>query len=265
MPDRSAWPPEWLVPDWPVDARVRAFVTTRAGGVSEGAYASLDLGGGASGGDVHAVMENRRRVARHLPAAPTWLQQVHGTQVLRVEAPPRHAAASPQDNGALPVADAAVTQVPDVPLAVRVADCLPVFLASRDGTAVGVAHAGWRGLAAGVLEGTLGALDRAPASVVAWIGPGIGPDAFEVSDDVHAAFTGADTGSASHFRSIRAGKWLADLPALARRRLVAAGVSEVRGGKWCTVRDSARFFSYRRDGATGRMAAVIWIAPKDAR
>jgi len=265
MPDRAAWPSDWLVPDWPVDARVRAFVTTRAGGVSRDAHATLDLGGGASGGDAHAVAENRRRVGRHLPAPPTWLHQVHGTDVLRVEAPPAFDAANPQDSRALPVADAAVTRVPNVPLAVCVADCLPVFFASRDGSAVGVAHAGWRGLAAGVLERTLRALDCVPSSVAAWIGPGIGPDAFEVGDDVHAAFTREDLGAASHFRRIRADKWLADLPALARRRLAAAGVTDVRGGNWCTVRDPARFFSYRRDGATGRMAAVIWIEPKDPR
>jgi YfiH family protein len=265
MADRPAWPSDWLVPDWSVDDRVRAFVTTRAGGVSSGAHASLDLGGGASGGDARAVAENRRRVTQHLPAPAAWLQQVHGAHVLRVHAAPATVASQTQESEALPVADAAVTDVPGVPLAVRVADCLPVFLAARDGSAVGVAHAGWRGLAAGVLERTLHALGRTPADTVAWIGPGIGPQAFEVGKDVLDAFIGEDADAAAHFRPIRAGKWLADLPALARRRLMAAGVTEVRGGNWCTVHDPARFFSYRRDGATGRMAAVIFIDAKDAR
>ena len=247
MPDAG----EWIVPEWPVARHVRAFVTTRDGGVSGGAYASLNLGGGGStADDPAAVAENRRRVVRHLPQAPQWLQQVHGTDVVAVDAPASHA----------PVADAAVTRRRDVPLAVRVADCLPVFLADRAGTAVGVAHAGWRGLGAGVLERTLAALERPAAEVVAWIGPGIGADAFEVGADVHEAFTRHDPGATLHFRPDRPGKWRADLAALARRRLAACGVPLVLGGQWCTVSDSARFFSYRRDGPTGRMAAIIWLA-----
>ena len=265
MHERADWPLDWLVPDWTVDRRVRAFVTTRAGGASSGAYATLDLGGGAAQGDPQAIAENRRRVGAHLPAPPRWLRQVHGNGVLHVDAPPAHDASHAFDADALPVADAAVTRVPGVPLAVRIADCLPVFLAARDGSVIGVAHAGWRGVAGGVLERTVAAMPCGPADVAAWIGPGIGPDAFEVGDDVRDAFTQGDGGAATHFRPQRAGKWLADLPALARRRLVAAGVTDVRGGNWCTVRDPARFFSYRRDGATGRMAAVIFIDPTHAR
>jgi YfiH family protein len=242
---------DWIVPEWPVPPHVRAFVTTRRGGVSKGAYASLNLGGGgAPPDDPAAIAQNRRLLMRALPQPPVWLHQVHGTEVVAVDAP--------RDDA--PVADAAVTRTRDVPLAVRIADCLPVFFADRAGTAIGVAHAGWRGLAAGVLERTLAALAREPADVVAWIGPGIGADAFEVGDDVHAAFTRGDPGAAAHFQPDRPGKWRADLPALARRRLAARGVPLVLGGAWCTVRDSARFFSYRRDGTTGRMAAVIWLA-----
>jgi hypothetical protein len=247
MPDAR----DWIAPEWPVPPHVRAFVTTRGGGVSEGVYASLNLGGGGAPPDAPAaIAENRRRLARALPQPPVWLQQVHGTEVVTVDAA-RHDA---------PVADGAVTRARDVPLAVRIADCLPVFFADRAGTAVGVAHAGWRGLAAGVLERTLAALEREPADVVAWIGPGIGADAFEVGEDVHAAFTRDDPGAALHFRPDRPGKWRADLAALARRRLAARGVPLVLGGHVCTVRDSGRFFSYRRDGVTGRMAAVIWLA-----
>ena len=260
MRDAPALPSGWPVPDWSVDARVRAFVTTRTGGVSEGPYASLDMGGASVDDLAQAVAENRRRVAQHLPASPTWLQQVHGADVVEVHAPPAHAAsASP------PVADAAVTRVAGVPLAVRVADCLPVFLAHREGTVIGIAHAGWRGLAQGVIERTLAAMQCPAQEIAAWIGPGIGARAFEVGDDVHAAFTRQDKGAAAHFAAHRAGKWHADLPALARRRLRAAGVSEVRGGDACTFEDAQRFFSYRRDGATGRMAAIIWLQPQASR
>jgi len=247
MPDAH----DFIVPGWPVPARVRAFVTTRRGGVSAGAYASLNLGGGGTPpDDPAAIAQNRRRVVRHLPRAPAWLAQVHGVDVVTIDAP-RHDT---------PTADAAVTRALDVPLAVRVADCLPVFLADRAGSVVAVAHAGWRGLAAGVLERTLAALERPSAEVVAWIGPGIGADAFEVGEDVHAAFTRDDPGAARHFRPDRPGKWRAYLAGLARRRLAANGVPLVLGGQWCTVRDATRFYSYRRDGTTGRMAAIIWIA-----
>ena len=253
MPEARAVAHDWLVPDWPVAARVRAFVTTRRGGVSAGPYATLNVGGaGSPADDPGAVAENRRRVAQHLPQPPTWLHQVHGVDVVTLAAP-RHDA---------PVADAAVTRAPGVPLAVRVADCLPVFLADRAGTVVAVAHAGWRGLAGGVLERALGALSCPPAQVVGWIGPGIGPEAFEVGGDVHAAFTRSDAGAAVHFRAGRPGKWRADLAALARRRLAACGITSVHGGAWCTLSDPGRFYSYRRDGVTGRMAAVIWIQPE---
>ena len=246
-------PADWLVPDWPVADAVRGFVTTRAGGVSGAPYDTLNLGTGAHGAphdDAAAVAANRRIVGAHLPGPPAWLQQVHGADVVAVDAV----------GTGVPRADAAVTRTPDRPLAVLVADCLPVMLAARDGTVIGLAHAGWRGLAAGVVERTVDAMEVAPSSLCAWLGPCIGPSAFEVGDDVRDAFVAHDAAAARAFAPHRAGKWLADLPALARRRLRAAGVSSIGGGDWCTVSDPARFFSYRRDGATGRFGAFLWIA-----
>ena len=157
-------------------------------------------------------------------------------------------------------ADAAVAFGPGPVCAVLVADCLPVFLASRDGDRVGVAHAGWRGLAAGVIEATIVALGCDPARLVAWLGPAIGPQAFEVGEEVRSAFTAQDPAAAVHFHPGRADRWLADLPALARRRLMNCGVASVHGGGACTASDPARFYSYRRDGVTGRMAALAWLA-----
>lgn len=238
----------FLVPDWPAPASVRATVTTRAGGVSSGPWTSLNLATHV-GDDPAAVAENRRRLraALDLPSEPAWLQQVHGHAVARLPGP-------------LPdAADAAVAFGPGAVCAVLVADCLPVFLASRDGDRVGVAHAGWRGLTAGVIEATVVALGSDPARVVAWLGPAIGPQAFEVGEEVRAAFMAGDPAAATHFHPGRAGHWLADLPGLARRRLMQCGVASVHGGGTCTVSDPARFYSYRRDGVTGRMAALAWL------
>jgi hypothetical protein len=240
--------PEFLVPDWPVPPGVRALVTTRRGGVSEGRYASLNLALHV-GDDAATVAANRHRL-RHalgLPAEPAWLDQVHGTGVTVL---PRVA---------LVPADAAVTFSRGNVCAVLVADCLPVFLASRSGDRVGIAHAGWRGLAAGVVEATIRALDCEPDSLVAWLGPSIGPDAFEVGREVRDAFAD-DPLTAQAFRPGRADRFLADLPALARLRLAAAGVAAIHGGGLCTHADADRFYSYRRDGATGRMAALAWLA-----
>jgi hypothetical protein len=240
--------PEFLVPDWPVPPGVRALVTTRRGGVSEGRYASLNLALHV-GDDAATVAANRHRL-RHalgLPAEPAWLDQVHGTGVTVL---PRVA---------LVPADAAVTFSRGNVCAVLVADCLPVFLASRSGDRVGIAHAGWRGLAAGVVEATIRALDCEPGSLVAWLGPSIGPDAFEVGREVRDAFAD-DPLTAQAFRPGRADRFLADLPALARLRLAAAGVAAIHGGGLCTHADADRFYSYRRDGATGRMAALAWLA-----
>ena len=245
---------DWIVPDWPVPARVAAVVTTRNGGVSTGRYASLNLGAAsatrASGDAPDAVAGNRALVRALLPAEPTWLAQVHGTSV--------HAAdASTLD--APPVADAAVTRTPDVVLAVQSADCLPVLLADREGAAIAIAHAGWRGLAAGVVDNAVRALAVAPERVVAWLGPAIGPDAFEVGADVRDAFVAADARTDAAFRPKGPDKWWADLYALARQRLARCGVRDVHGGGACTYSEPARFFSYRRDGDTGRMVALLWL------
>jgi purine-nucleoside/S-methyl-5'-thioadenosine phosphorylase / adenosine deaminase len=245
---------DWIVPQWPAPACVHALVTTRRGGVSTGAQASLDLGTRVPAGDDaarDAVLENRRRVQQFLPAAPRWLDQVHGADVVVLHA-------SDDDTAAWPRADAAVTRDAGVVLAVRIADCLPVLFSNRTASVIGVAHAGWRGLAAGVLEHTVAALRCAPADVVAWLGPAIGPAAFEVGDDVRDAFVGDEPAAVTAFAAGRPGKWHADLPALARRRLAQAGVTDVTASGLCTASDPARFFSYRRDGATGRMAAFVW-------
>jgi YfiH family protein len=239
----------FIRPDWKAPAGVRAAMTTRAGGVSAGAWASLNLATHV-GDEPAAVAENRRRLraALALPAEPAWLEQVHGIRVARLPGP----ASEP--------ADAAVSFARGGVCAVLVADCLPVLLASRAGDRVGVAHAGWRGLAAGVIESTVAALDCEPGELIAWLGPSIGPRAFEVGAEVREAFLARDAGAAAAFIPGREGRWLADLAALARRRLAAVGVPEIRGGTLCTYSDPGRFYSYRRDGATGRMAALAWLA-----
>lgn len=247
---------DWIVPRWPAPANVHAFVTTRNGGAGEGPRASLDVGSHPLRGDpadVAAIIENRRRIAAWLPSAPHWLDQVHGARVVAIDA----ADASQAEDA--PRADAAVTRRPGTVLAVRVADCLPVFLSDREGTVIGAAHAGWRGLAAGVLENAVAAMAARPSQIVAWLGPAIGRTAFEVGDEVREAFTAVDSGAATAFERRAPGKWLADLEALARRRLARAGVDEVHGGGMCTMSDRSRFFSYRRDRTRGRMAALIWI------
>jgi polyphenol oxidase len=245
MGDETA---DWIVPDWPVPGRVKALVTTRNGGLSAGPYASLNLGLRVN--DDAAIVERNRALLRgHLPAEPRWLQQVHGNRVVD--------AAGVQQ----PVeADAATSRAADTVCAIMVADCLPVLLADRTGTVVGAAHAGWRGLASGVIENTVQAMAVAPSNLVAWLGPAIGPAAFEVGADVRDAFVARDPGAASAFVDHRPGKWFADLFALARRRLHATGVADVHGGGLCTASDPRRFYSHRRDRITGRMAALIWLS-----
>jgi YfiH family protein len=248
-PGMNAPHPDWIVPDWPVPANVRALVTTRAGGVSAGPYASFNLGL-RCGDDAAAVAANRAALRALLPREPAWLRQVHGIRVAQADTPAQ----------AEPEADAAVALRPGAVCAVLVADCVPVLLSDRAGTAVAAAHAGWRGLAAGVIENTVRAMARDPATLRAFMGPGIGPRAFEVGADVRDAFVGGDTAAASAFLPHGPGKWLADLFALVRTRLRNAGVAEVHGGGLCTHSDPRRFFSYRRDRTTGRMAALIWRA-----
>jgi YfiH family protein len=253
LPESALLRPE----HWP--AGCGALMTTRAGGMSTGPFESLNLK--AQPGhddDAVAVAENRRRFAATLAAAPVFLEQVHGTRVVRLEA--RDAV-----RGA-PVhqADASVSTVPGLACTVLVADCLPVLFATRDGRAVGAAHAGWRGLAGGVLEATVAALcacvETAPGEIVAWLGACIGPGRFEVGADVREAF---DPDEARHFRAAPARdgrpKWMADLPALAQGRLRRLGLDEISGCGLCTASDASRFFSFRRDGLSGRLAAAAWI------
>ena len=240
-------PEDWIVPDWPVPARVRALITTRNGGGSGGPYASLNLGLRVND-DPAAVAANRSLLRHFLPAEPKWLNQVHGTSVVGAES-----------IGEPVAADASFATTPGCVSAIMVADCLPVLFADRAGSVVASAHAGWRGLAGGVLENTVRALDARPEDVLAYLGPAIGPAAFEVGNEVREAFVAADAAASHAFRPHKADRWLADLFMLARQRLARAGVSNVYGGGQCTFSDPARFFSHRRDKVSGRMAALIWI------
>ena len=240
-----------ILPDWQVDAGIGALMSTRVGGVSVTLFDSLNLGRGV--GDVPAaVEENRRRFAQAIGAKPVWMSQVHGTRVLRLRA----------SDGAFHEADAAIATEPGLACTVMVADCLPVLFAAPQARGVAAAHAGWRGLAAGVLEATVAALCDAaackPVELQAWLGPCIGPRQFEVGADVLEAFGGGPHFSPRH-RADGALRWLADLPVLARERLNAAGVTKVDGAAACTVEERSRFFSFRRDGVTGRMAAAVWL------
>jgi YfiH family protein len=244
---------DWIVPSWPAPAHVKALATTRNGGVSVGRYDSLNLGV-AAGDDPVAVAENRRRLAAYLPSAPLWLRQVHGVDVVTLDAEAVNVART-----SAPIADAAVTRERNVVLGVLIADCLPVLFAERTGNVIAVAHAGWRGLSHGVLENTVAAMGIDPGDIIAWLGPAIGMNAFEVGEDVVEAFAGSGVreGLAPNGR----GKWNADLHAIARARLERSGVRSISGAGYCTFTDSALFFSYRREQETGRMAALIWIAP----
>lgn len=235
----------WIEPDWPAPPGVRAASTQRRGGASAGAYAGLNLG--AHVGDVpEAVAVNRALLRRRLdlPAEPAWLRQVHGSDAVEAGVEPE------------PAADASYTRGVGVVCAVMTADCLPVLLCTRDGEGVAAVHAGWRGLAGGVIERAVDALG--PGELLAWLGPAIGPAAFEVGEEVRAAFLAQDAESDAAFRGRDNGRWLADIYLLARLRLRRLGIGDVYGGHWCTYSDESRFFSYRRDGVTGRMATLIW-------
>jgi hypothetical protein len=241
---------EWIEPDWPVPARVRAISTLRTGGCSLGHYASLNLAAHV-GDDPECVGENRRRLceAASLPGEPLWLEQVHGTAV-----------ALHDGDVAAPRADASIATSAGRVCAVLTADCLPVVLADRAGTRLGVAHAGWRGLVGGVVEATIAALGCPAEELVAWLGPAIGPAAFEVGPEVREAFVTRLPTLAECFVENARGRLQADLYGLARRQLAVAGVTAVYGGGWCTASDSRRFFSFRREGTTGRMATLAWLA-----
>ncbi len=243
-------------PDWPAPPTVRAVATTRIGGCSRGPWAGLNLGDHVGDDPAH-VADNRARLVAQLalPTPPVWLRQVHGTAVVRL----------PAAVGTAPEADAAVAGVPGVVCAVLSADCLPVLLCDRAGRQVAAVHAGWRGLAAGVIEAAirqLAAGGAQPAELLAWLGPAIGVAAYEVGDEVRAAFLAADPGAGAAFRRRPgAGRWSLDLCAAARLRLAAAGVAAVFGGRHCTHADARRFYSHRRDAPCGRQASLIWLAP----
>ncbi|WP_145540631.1 purine nucleoside phosphorylase YfiH [Yersinia alsatica] len=238
-----------ILPDWPAPASVKACSTTRHGGISEFPYDSLNLG--THVGDIAAtVITNRQRLVEQgqLPQMPVWLEQVHGTRVLHLDG---SAVSDVQ-------ADAVYSRVAGQVCAVMTADCLPVLFCSLAGDEVAAAHAGWRGLCAGVLEQTMAQFNAAPSSIIAWLGPAIGPQQFEVGEEVKQAFIDIDTQAAAAF--IPAGtKYLADIYLLARQRLQAAGIHAIYGGDHCTVSEKQQFFSYRRDGITGRMASLVWL------
>ena len=244
--------PDLILPDWPAPAGVRAAFTLRSGGVSRAPFDSCNVGAHV-GDEPTAVEENRQRLRAHLELStePAWLTQVHGSRVADLD--------SEGADGPLASADGAVTRTARV-CAIQVADCMPVLFASADGVAVGAAHAGWRGLAGGVLEAVVAAMQVAPERLQAWLGPAIGQAHFEVGEEVRAAFLAADPGAGVAFAANPRGRWQCDLYGLARRRLAALGVARLYGGSWCTYLDAGRFFSYRRDGRCGRMAALIWRA-----
>lgn len=236
-----------LIPDWPVPARVRAVVTTRAGGVSAVPFDALNLGDHV-GDDPAAVAENRRRLQALLGCRPAWLSQVHGVTVVRA------------DPAQVLEADASWSATPGIACAIMTADCLPVLFCDRAGARVAAAHAGWRGLAAGVLEASVAALGCPPGEVLVWLGPAIGPQVFEVGAEVREAFVSRHAEAAAAFvPSTNPGRYMADLYHLARIRLARVGVTAVYGGGLCTFGDAERFYSYRREPRTGRLASLIWL------
>ena len=236
-----------IVPDWPVPANVRALQTTRAGGISQAPYDSLNLGMHVNDAPLD-VAANRQRLNRYVPTEPVWLNQVHGIEVVDASTA-----------SCVPDADAAFARTRHTVCAVMTADCLPVLLCDRAGTIVAAAHAGWRSLLDGVIETTVQVMNKPGDELLAWLGPAIGPDAFEVGDEVRAAFIERDAKAEQAFKPAASGKWLGDIFLLGRQRLANAGVTAVYGGDLCTYHDAGRFFSFRRDEATGRMASLIWL------
>ena len=240
---------DFIVPQWPAPTRVRAASTTRRGGHSPPPFDGLNLGAHV-GDDPEAVMRNRAwlRRALALPADPVWLRQVHGAGVVHLDGAVRD-----------PEADAAVTGHDGRVCVVQTADCLPVLLTDRSGERVGAVHAGWRGLAGGVIEAAVAAMGRSGGELLAWLGPAIGPAAYEVGDEVRREMLARAGALGAAFRPAGRGRWLADLYQLARLELQRAGVGDIYGGGWCTLTDPSRFFSHRRDGSCGRMATLIWL------
>jgi hypothetical protein len=273
---------DWITPDWPAPQRVRAYSTSRSGGVSGPPFDSLNLAEHV-GDDMEKVTENRARLnqALDLPAEPVWLKQVHGARVVDAAGVsrsrhPAHRAVQGCTNVAggrtpgatdistslyvngTPEADGSYTSRPGIVCAALTADCLPLLLCDEQGSRVAAVHVGWRGLAAGVIEAALQHLGNT-RQLMAWLGPAIGPYNFEVGGEVRELFVAHDAEANHAFRPSPAGRWLADLYQLARQRLNAQGVTRIYGGGWCTHSDSQRFYSYRRDGVTGRMATLIWL------
>ena len=238
---------EFIRPGWSAPRGVRALSTTRAGGISVAPWQGFNLGDHV-GDDPQAVARNRALLRRELPSDPVWLKQVHGARCVDA------ALAAPGTE-----ADASFTRERGVVCAVLVADCLPVLFCDDEATVVGVAHAGWRGLAAGVVEATVGAMALPGERLMAWLGPAIGPQAFEVGNEVRECFLAVDAAAAAAFVAAPDGKWLCDIALLARQRLSALGIRRIAGADSCTVGDSTRFFSYRRDGVSGRMASLVWL------
>jgi len=236
-----------IIPDWPAPANVKTLQTTRLGGVSSAPYESLNLGDHVGDASL-AVARNRMLLNTLLPSEPVWLQQMHGTVV-----------ADAGMASCLPQADACIARHRDAVCVVMTADCLPVLLCDTQGSVVGAVHAGWKGLAAGVVEAAVQAMDVTPQNLMAWLGPAISQPAFEVGAEVRAVFVDADPQAAAAFIAGQHGKWLADLYALTRLRLTALGVTRIHGGDFCTYAEREKFFSYRRDGVTGRMGTFIWL------
>lgn len=240
--------PEFIYPEWPAPENVRSVVTTRRGGVSQPPYDSFNLAHHVED-EISAVLQNRELLMEslQLPSSPVWLEQVHGVQVID--------AAQALHN---PQADAAFTSVKNKVCTVMTADCLPLLICNKQGTQVAAAHAGWRGLHAGVIEATLDSFPEAPQDLLVWLGPAIGPDAFEVGEEVRDAFLQDMPEADACFRASSPRHWLANIYQLARLRLQRYGIESIYGGNFCTYRDRERFYSYRRDGKTGRMASLIW-------
>jgi YfiH family protein len=243
-------PRSWIVPDWPAPSAVHAAVTTRIGGVSLEPYATFNLAAHV-GDHPSSVSANRARLRDNLqlPSEPVWLRQVHGVKVIDAS-----------QAGVDPEADGAYTMRSGNVCAVLTADCLPVLLCDRSGTRVAALHAGWRGLVNGVIEAGVKALGLDGHELMAWLGPAIGPTAFEVGAEVCQAFASQDPQAETAFQPLTGGKYLANIYQLARQRLTAMGIHQIFGGEFCTVRDKGRFYSYRRDGVTGRMASLIWLS-----
>ena len=242
-----SWAHDWLTPDWPAPVWVKACITTRSGGISAAPFDSFNLGEHV-GDDPVAVTKNRQRLISQLGCKPAWLRQVHGVAVV------------PAEPGEVLEADASWTATPGIACTVMTADCLPVLFCDRAGSRVAAAHAGWRGLAGGVLEATLDALAMAPEDVLVWLGPAIGTHAFEVGAEVREAFMAVHPQAAEAFvASVNPDRYMADIYQLARIRLAARGVTAVYGGGFCTYSDP-RFYSYRRAAQTGRFASLIWLA-----